>query len=96
VGIFPEGTRQSKTGRFRSLAFEIALRSGAPVAPFVIKGLDKMLPREKWLPKQAAVEYVQLAPVLPENFKCEAGSLRMAQYVKQLILEELQKKGEIS
>jgi 1-acyl-sn-glycerol-3-phosphate acyltransferase len=91
IGIFPEGTRQSKTGRFRSLAFEIALRSGCPVVPFAIKGLNEMLPRETWFPKQTSIKYIQLDAVLPEKFKFEAGSLKMAQHVKELIVAELQK-----
>lgn len=85
VAVFPEGTRQKEIGRFRSLAFEISLRSGAPVIPFVIKGLEEMLPRGSYIPKKTPVKYIQLDTVYPEDFKMEAGALRMAQYVKNLI-----------
>ncbi|MDR0486057.1 MAG: 1-acyl-sn-glycerol-3-phosphate acyltransferase [Elusimicrobiota bacterium] len=90
IGIFPEGTRSSKIGRFRSLAFEISLKTGADIVPFAIKGLDKMLAPKAFFAKLAAVSYIQLAPVSPEEFYGkEAGALRMAQYVKSLIVEKL-------
>lgn len=91
VAVFPEGTRQKEIGRFRSLAFELSLRSGAPVVPFVIKGLEEMLPRGSYIPKKTPVKYIQLDTVYPEDFKIEAGALRMAQYVKKLIKEEFNK-----
>jgi 1-acyl-sn-glycerol-3-phosphate acyltransferase len=89
ISIFPEGTRKKETGRFRSLAFEIALKCDAAVVPFAIKGLEEMLPPGKYWPKYAPVEYVQLDPVSPENFKDETGDLKMAKYVKETITKEL-------
>jgi 1-acyl-sn-glycerol-3-phosphate acyltransferase len=89
VGIFPEGTRSVKTGRFRSLAFEISIKTDAQIVPFVIKGLEKMLPPGAVWAKKADVEYIQLEPVKPDFFKMEGGALKMAQYVKSLIVNKM-------
>ena len=90
VAIFPEGTRQKKTGRFRSLAFAIAVAADTYVVPFAIKGLDKMLPPGKYMPMLAPIEYVQMPAVKASDFSFEAGSLRMARYVKDLIKRQLE------
>jgi 1-acyl-sn-glycerol-3-phosphate acyltransferase len=92
VGIFPEGHRDLKTKRFRSLAFELAIRTGADIVPFAIKGLGDMLaPGEIWA-KQASVEYVQLDSVSGDMFKDkDAPALRMSQYVKSKIVEEIER-----
>ena len=89
ISIFPEGTRSKETKRFRSLAFEIAIKCNVPVIPFAVKGLEEMLPPGTYWPKYAHVKYVQLEPVRPENFTGEAGDLKMSKYVKELITAEL-------
>ncbi|MDR0822576.1 MAG: 1-acyl-sn-glycerol-3-phosphate acyltransferase [Endomicrobium sp.] len=90
IGIFPEGTRKKEIGRFRSLAFEISIKTGADIVPFVIKGLEEMLPPGKYLPKQAPVRYIQLDPISPKDWtNTEAGHLKMAQYAKNLIASQL-------
>ncbi|MDR2191521.1 MAG: 1-acyl-sn-glycerol-3-phosphate acyltransferase [Endomicrobium sp.] len=89
ISIFPEGTRKKETGRFRSLAFEIAIKCNANVVPFAIKGLEEMLPPGKYWPKYAPVKYVQLQSVSSSNFAVEAGDLKMSKYVKALIIADL-------
>jgi 1-acyl-sn-glycerol-3-phosphate acyltransferase len=89
ISIFPEGTRKKETVRFRCLAFEIAIKCNAPVAPFAIKGLEEMLPPGKYWPKYAPVKYVQLDIVNSSTFAVEAGDLKMAKYVKELIVKTL-------
>jgi 1-acyl-sn-glycerol-3-phosphate acyltransferase len=89
ISIFPEGTRKKETGRFRSLAFEIAIRCNTPVVPFVIKGLEEMLPPGKYWPKYARVEYIKLNAISPKGFNEPAGDLKMAKYVKKLITARL-------
>lgn len=90
IGIFPEGTRSVQIQRFRSLAFEIAIKTGVNVVPFVIKGLGEMLPPGKVWAKKADIEYVQLDPVSYKEFETlPSGALKMAQYCKTLIIEEL-------
>jgi 1-acyl-sn-glycerol-3-phosphate acyltransferase len=89
VAIFPEGTRQKTTGRFRSLAFAIAINADTYVVPFAIKGLEKMLPPGKYMPKYARVSYSQLPEVHAGSFNYEAGDLKMAKHVKELITENL-------
>ncbi|MDR3112786.1 MAG: 1-acyl-sn-glycerol-3-phosphate acyltransferase, partial [Endomicrobium sp.] len=93
ISIFPEGTRKKETGRFRSLAFEIAIRCNAAAVPFAIKGLEEMLPPGKYWPKYARIEYVKLNSVAPADFNGPAGGLKMAKYVKSLIVNELKIKN---
>ncbi|AKL98326.1 lysophospholipid acyltransferase family protein [Endomicrobium proavitum] len=89
IGIFPEGTRRKTTGRFHSLAFEAAIKTKTPVVPFVIKGLEELLPPGSYFPKKADVEYIQLDSVSPKQFEGDAGGLKMARYVKKLIVSQL-------
>ncbi|MDR3244043.1 MAG: 1-acyl-sn-glycerol-3-phosphate acyltransferase, partial [Elusimicrobiota bacterium] len=90
IGIFPEGTRKKEIGRFRSLAFEISIKTGADIIPFVIKGLEKMLPPGSYLPKSAKIQYIQLDPISPKQFSnAQAGDLKMAQYAKSIIVSKL-------
>ncbi|MCL2144252.1 MAG: 1-acyl-sn-glycerol-3-phosphate acyltransferase [Endomicrobia bacterium] len=89
VAIFPEGTRQKKTGRFRSLAFALAIAADTYVVPFAIKGLEEMLPPGKYMPTYSPIVYKQLPAVYAGDFNYEAGDLRMAKYVKESITEEL-------
>jgi 1-acyl-sn-glycerol-3-phosphate acyltransferase len=93
ISIFPEGTRKKEIGRFRSLAFEIAIRCNAAVVPFVIKGLEEMLPPGKYWPKYARVEYIRLNAVDSKDFNEPAGDLKMAKHVKKLITAELKIKS---
>jgi len=89
VAIFPEGTRQKKIGRFRSLAFAIAIAADTYVVPFAIKGLDKMLPPGNYMPTVAPIEYVQMPAVKASDFNFEAGDLKMARHVRDLINRQL-------
>ncbi|MDR1695938.1 MAG: 1-acyl-sn-glycerol-3-phosphate acyltransferase [Endomicrobium sp.] len=92
VAVFPEGTRSKVTGRFRSLAFEAAIRADCPVVPFAIKGLGEMLPRGSYCPKCVPVEYIQLEAVSPRDFQGELGAHNMAKHVKNMITEKLGEK----
>lgn len=89
VAIFPEGTRKKETGRFRSLAFAIAIEADTYVVPFATKGLEKMLPPGNYMPTYAHVTYEQLPAVYAGDFNYEAGDLKMAQYVKSLIVSKI-------
>ncbi|MDR2772341.1 MAG: 1-acyl-sn-glycerol-3-phosphate acyltransferase [Elusimicrobiota bacterium] len=92
IGIFPEGTRSgTEIGRFRSLAFKMSIETGAEIVPFAIKGLGEMLaPKQIWA-KKADIEYKQLEKISPDRFCMEAGDLKMAKAVKEIIVEELNK-----
>ncbi|MCL1971883.1 MAG: 1-acyl-sn-glycerol-3-phosphate acyltransferase [Endomicrobia bacterium] len=95
VVIFPEGTRQKKTGRFRSLAFAAAIAADTYVVPFAVKGLDKMIPAGKYTLTPAPVEYVQMPAVKASDFSFEVGHLKMARYVKDMIVREIERKNII-
>lgn len=90
VAVFPEGTRKKETGRFRSLAFAIAVSAGAYIVPFAIKGLEKMLPPGKYMPTYSPVVYEQLPAVYAGDFNYEAGALKMARHVKKMITDRLE------
>ncbi|MDR2709409.1 MAG: 1-acyl-sn-glycerol-3-phosphate acyltransferase [Elusimicrobiota bacterium] len=94
VAIFPEGHRSLTTGRFHLLAFEISIKTESPLVPFVIKGLGQMLAPGEIFARWAKIEYVQLDSVDCKKFKgMPAGNLRMAQYVKNEIIKELEREN---
>ncbi|MCL2389899.1 MAG: 1-acyl-sn-glycerol-3-phosphate acyltransferase [Endomicrobia bacterium] len=92
VAVFPEGTRSKVTGRFRTLAFEAAIRINCPVVPFVIKGLAEMLPPGSYCPKYNPVEYIQLETVYPDKFQGELGAHNMAKHVKNMVVQKLEER----
>ena len=62
ITIFPEGTR-STTGEllpFKKGAFYLAVASGAPLVPVIIRGTVAMLPKGSWkiTPGEAVVEFL--------------------------------------
>ena len=68
--IFPEGTR-SRDGRllpFKKGAFFLAMETGAPIVPVVIRGTARMMPKGtyKLNAGTAVVEFLQ--PVYPQQF----------------------------
>ncbi|WP_428898338.1 1-acyl-sn-glycerol-3-phosphate acyltransferase [Parelusimicrobium proximum] len=89
--IFPEGTRSKdgSVGRFRSGAFALAIDCGVPVIPVALKGLDKAIPKNGFWVSASDVRLTMLAPV--SNYeKYGNNALKMAKYVKELIVKELE------
>lgn len=62
--IFPEGTRQEggELGEAELGVGMIAIRSGAPVVPVLIRGTDQVLPRGAWYPRFGRVRIRYGAP----------------------------------
>lgn len=71
VLMFPEGTR-STTGRMRPFkpgAFELALRTGRPVQPLVIRGTAEALPRRGFVLRgRHPIRITVLDPVAPADY----------------------------
>ena len=69
----PEGTR-SRTGElmpFKKGAFYLALETGYPIIPIVIRGAFELYPRDAWMPKPGTV-YVEIGePISTQNWKRE-------------------------
>lgn len=62
VAIAPEGHRQSKRGRFRPGALELARQSGVPLVPVIIHGSDAILPRGATRMRPGRVDIEVLSP----------------------------------
>lgn len=58
VGLFPEGTRhrEGTVGPFSSGVALLALKSGAPVIPLGIKGTNRVILKDKILPRFPRIE----------------------------------------
>lgn len=90
--FFPEGTRSHDglLGRFRSGAFLIAVRSGAPVVPLCFAGTHDLLPRGAGLVSPTHVVVHALSPVgVMEYRDMPDGHIVLAKRVRGLISRAL-------
>ena len=91
VMIFPEGTR-SADGRlkpFKSGAFELALRTKAPILPIALDGTARALPKRGYLLQgKHPIRVRVLAPLDPATYGPETPE-SLAERVRQLIAREL-------
>lgn len=71
VIIFPEGTRSpdGNLQQFKKGAFLLAIKTGCPIIPVVIKGTKTILPKGKLALTPAKVELIVCPAILPEDFK---------------------------
>jgi 1-acyl-sn-glycerol-3-phosphate acyltransferase len=67
--FFPEGTFDRRPGlrAFRSGAFAIAAKAGAPLVPVAIRGARSMLRGDDWFPYRGAVSITFCAPIEPKG-----------------------------
>ena len=71
VMMFPEGTRSpnGRIRRFKTGAFELALKSGRPIQPIVIQGSANALPKRAFvLQGRHPISLTVLDPIRPESF----------------------------
>ncbi|HTO06481.1 MAG TPA: lysophospholipid acyltransferase family protein [Myxococcota bacterium] len=91
VMIFPEGTR-SADGRlkaFKTGAFELALRTKAPILPIALDGTARALPKRGYLLQgRHPIRVRLLAPLDPATYGSETPE-SLAERVRQIIAREL-------
>ncbi|MDP6978884.1 MAG: HAD-IB family hydrolase [Myxococcota bacterium] len=73
IMIAPEGTRSAtkRLGRFKKGAFRMALETGAPIVPVVIKNALDALPRHAMVVRPATVEVVVHPPIPVDDWTLE-------------------------
>jgi 1-acyl-sn-glycerol-3-phosphate acyltransferase len=66
VTIFPEGTRAESEQAllpFKKGGFMLALETGFPIVPVVVRGSSDILPRRSWRPAAGDIEVIVGAPI---------------------------------
>jgi len=73
VYIAPEGTRSRKGGlqRFKLGAFHMALETGAPMIPLVMRGIPEVMPMGSFLIRSGTVAIDYLEPIEPDGWTAE-------------------------
>jgi len=73
IMIAPEGTRSAtkRLGRFKKGAFRMALETGAPIVPVVIKNALDALPRKAIVIRPATVEVAVLPPIPVDDWSAD-------------------------
>lgn len=74
VVLFPEGTRSltGEIGRFKTGAFQLAMKTGRPILPVILDGTGDVLPKKGIIfQERRAVRVRALDPVFPDSFGTE-------------------------
>jgi 1-acyl-sn-glycerol-3-phosphate acyltransferase len=88
VTIFPEGTRSGADQDllpFKKGGFMLALETGFPIVPMVVRGSREILPRGSWRPAAGEIEVVVGAPIPVAGLEREEIMAR----VRGFMLEQL-------
>ncbi|MDG1500681.1 MAG: 1-acyl-sn-glycerol-3-phosphate acyltransferase [Planctomycetota bacterium] len=95
VVMAPEGTRSRKGGlqKFKKGPFHLAIQTGAPVVPFIMRGVDQVLPMGSVWMRPGRVALDILPPISSEGWQQE--TIRdHAQGVREVFLEYLEPEAE--
>jgi len=86
--IFPEGTRSksSRLGSFKPGSLKLALASGVPIVPVTINGSYRLLERQGFLIKPAAVDLIISPPIYPA---ADATARELATQIREIIQANL-------
>jgi 1-acyl-sn-glycerol-3-phosphate acyltransferase len=91
VVIFPEGTRSlnGKIGRFKSGAFQLAVKTDKPLLPVLIDGTGNVLPKKGYIfHRRMDVKLKVLDPIFPSHF--DTGDPEaLAEKVQALLVEAM-------
>ncbi|MGN0023959.1 MAG: lysophospholipid acyltransferase family protein [Candidatus Avelusimicrobium sp.] len=90
IVLFPQGSRKNPNARFKSGAFYLAEKTGAPIVPVAIGGTGEMLPAESITLHPAKIVLKSLPAVYPKDFQGELAHLEMARETKNRIMQSLQ------
>ncbi|MHC4838755.1 MAG: lysophospholipid acyltransferase family protein, partial [Planctomycetota bacterium] len=68
--IAPEGTRSRKGGlqRFKMGAFHLALQTGAPIVPSIMRGVAELNPMGSLIVRSGTVRIDFLEPIRPDGW----------------------------
>ena len=96
VMIFPEGTRSrdGNIGSFKKGGFVLAIESGVPILPVIIRGTFSVMPKSRLLIKPGKVTLEILKPVETSNFTKETKN-ELMEKIKNIMCESVdeEKKG---
>ncbi len=92
VIVFPEGTRGDgkKLLPFKPGGFDLAIKAGVPLVPFVIKGTSRVMSKGSYRVFPGPVEVVFLEPISTEGLKTRDREALMAK-VREVMENELGK-----
>ena len=92
VIVFPEGTRGDgkRLLPFKPGGFDLAIKAGVPLVPFVIKGTSRIMPKGGYRVSPGHVEVVFLEPLSTEGLKTKDRETLMAR-VREAMENELGK-----
>jgi 1-acyl-sn-glycerol-3-phosphate acyltransferase len=96
VLVFPEGSRSAsgKLAEFKEGAALIALKSGVPVLPFILRGTRDVLPVGGAIVRGGIVDFVLGEPISPEGFTTKDREQFSALMRSRLIEMQRQLDGE--
>lgn len=90
IVLFPQGSRKNPNARFKSGAFYLAEKTGAPVIPVAIGGTGQMLPAGSIKLHPSKIVLKSLPAVYPQDYHGELAHLEMARETKNRIMQSLQ------
>jgi 1-acyl-sn-glycerol-3-phosphate acyltransferase len=88
VVIFPEGTRSAPHQMllpFKKGGFMLALETGFPIVPIVVRGSREILPRGSWQPAAGEIEVVVGPPIAVEGMTRD----ELMERVEDFMVEQL-------
>ena len=70
IVIFPEGTRTTdgKLQKFKKGGFHMALNTGAPILPVIVKGGFKFKPKTRWFIKPSIIDIEVCKPINTKKY----------------------------
>lgn len=88
--IFPEGTRSAdgKLGEFKPGSLKLAIKSGAPIVPVVIKGTVNVMPKKKFAVKPSQIEVYVLPPIIQDK-AAKIDTNDLTEKIRNAIMEKL-------
>jgi 1-acyl-sn-glycerol-3-phosphate acyltransferase len=95
VIMSPEGTRSRKGGlqRFKKGPFHLAMQTGSPIVPFIMRGVDQVLPMGSILVRPGHITIEVLPAISPEGWRRET-LMEHIDEVREVFLDYLDPEAE--